>query len=333
MSLISGFCGFWILLIGLRSKILNFIAEKNRPLKETEIAKEMDFLPRFVRAWLLAAYTYKILEYDKKCGFSIDKDVKAILFDKTDPWYLEPLIKMIYQMSTFYGQYPLRMRDTRKASLSACDLPLLKTMALVTKSDFPKIRDILRKSNPGLQKKLESSGKILDIGAGLGEGAVYFCRYYRNCEVTGLDIDKKSLRLAKKKAASSFYKDRIKFLHLDAKKLNLRTKYDLIFMNLALHEIGRDKRSKIEFLKNCRKHLNPNGLLIISEASFFDDITKHRKTNSKILMGVELFEALLGDEITTIGEFRDILKKSGFKKIKEAHFLNSMRVFFSARIS
>ena len=84
------------------------------------------------------------------------------------------------------------------------------------------------------------SKKILDIGTGSGCIIISILKERKKCTGTGIDIEKKAIKLAKYNAKIQHIKNRIKFLNSDIDNFYLH-KYDLIISNppyVKLHEIN-----------------------------------------------------------------------------------------------
>ena len=87
---------------------------------------------------------------------------------------------------------------------------------------------------------INSSKKILDIGTGSGCIIISILKERKKCTGTGIDIEKKAIKLAKYNAKIQHIKNRIKFLNSDIDNFYLH-KYDLIISNppyVKLHEIN-----------------------------------------------------------------------------------------------
>ena len=88
--------------------------------------------------------------------------------------------------------------------------------------------------------KNNDSKKILDIGTGSGCIIISILKERKKCTGTGIDIEKKAIKLAKYNAKIQHIKNRIRFLNSDIDNFYLH-KYDLIISNppyVKLHEIN-----------------------------------------------------------------------------------------------
>lgn len=81
-------------------------------------------------------------------------------------------------------------------------------------------------------KKIKDNEKIIDIGTGSGVIAVTLKMYKKNCNMTALDINEKSIEVAKRNAESILgEKHNIEFICGDATKYKTENKFDIAVSN------------------------------------------------------------------------------------------------------
>lgn len=112
-----------------------------------------------------------------------------------------------------------------------------------------------------IKKHLEKHLEILD--AGCGEGNISLILAQKNHSVWGIDVSKKSIILAKKKAKILNLQNRVVFLAGDLQKLTIKKKFDVIICIEVLEHIKKDD----SVIKNLFLHLKDGGLAIITVPS------------------------------------------------------------------
>src|SRR3989344_294709 len=117
--------------------------------------------------------------------------------------------------------------------------------------------------------------KVLDIGCGRGELALWAAENGAK-KVVGIDYSRSAIILAKE--ALSHYdnrvKKRVKFMEMDAKILNFKSKsFDAIFMTEVLEHLYPEEQEII--FKKIKKIIKSNGFIFIHTApsKWFNDIT------------------------------------------------------------
>jgi len=106
---------------------------------------------------------------------------------------------------------------------------------------------------------LDESKKIslLDLGCGSGWTSIMLAKL--GLVVTGLDISKKMINIAKENAKKE--KLKINFIVSDIEKINFKNQFDRVLSYDALHHCPNE----IEVLKNAYKALKPGGIILIIE--------------------------------------------------------------------
>lgn len=108
-----------------------------------------------------------------------------------------------------------------------------------------------------LFKNLEMKDElILDIGCGWGRGTHTIKKYFKECDVTGMDIDSSFINYAK-----SNFKE-CNYVQDNLFESKLQDEYfDLIVLNCSMHFFYDEDRA----LQNIRKKLNQNGKILVTD--------------------------------------------------------------------
>jgi len=101
-------------------------------------------------------------------------------------------------------------------------------------------------------------GKILEIGAGTGRITIPLLK--QGLDVTALDIAPKMLEILKEKAKKEDIK--VKTIHADMINFRLKNKFEAIIITFRTFQHIYSVNDQLKALKNIKKHLMPNGILI-----------------------------------------------------------------------
>jgi ubiquinone/menaquinone biosynthesis C-methylase UbiE len=160
----------------------------------------------------------------------------------------------------------------------------------------------------GLDKKAGIS--MLDAGCGRGDLVTNFARKYREWKLTGIELDKERLDIAR------LVKEKMGLLNADLMPGDLTliesiNEFDIIVSSDVLEHIENDK----EVLKRLYKALKPGGTLLLTFPSIPQ--RKHLKL-------VEWREKRTGFKNTDYGHVRDGYSIAGVSEILESIGFNSI---------
>lgn len=112
------------------------------------------------------------------------------------------------------------------------------------------------------------SQKILDLGCGDGNSAVFFRKHFAGCEYFGLDTSKESVSVASSRELSG-----ATFSHYNGVDLPFSdSAFDIVFIACVLHHIDSQQHEKI--LAEVKRVLKPGGRLYIFEHNPLNPLTR-----------------------------------------------------------
>jgi demethylmenaquinone methyltransferase/2-methoxy-6-polyprenyl-1,4-benzoquinol methylase len=158
--------------------------------------------------------------------------------------------------------------------------------------------------------EIRSGEKVLDVGCGTGDQAIYFAK--KGAVVTGIDIDQEMISCALKKKRGF----NIHFQGGDATNLPfLDPVFDVAVISLVLHEIENKDRDKV--ISEMKRVVKKGGRLIFVDFNC-------PLPNSMISFYVKLVEFFAGKNHWQ--NFKSYLKEGGILKILEKNKLRLEKV-------
>lgn len=117
---------------------------------------------------------------------------------------------------------------------------------------------------------------ILEIGTAIGYSAIIMAFVRDNIKITSVERDEKRYLKAVKNVKKAHLEDRINLIFNDALEVNIKDKYDLIFIDAA-------KAQNIKFFEKFKDNLNEKGLIITDNMNFHGLTEKEEEIKSRNL--------------------------------------------------
>lgn len=114
-----------------------------------------------------------------------------------------------------------------------------------------------------VNEEIREGDKILDLCTGTGTNAINIAKKNAGVRITGVDLSKDMLIIAKSKIKKEKITN-IKLFRMDATKLKFQDEYfDKVLLSLVLHEVDEDLAASI--IQEAIRVLKPDGEIIITE--------------------------------------------------------------------
>jgi ubiquinone/menaquinone biosynthesis C-methylase UbiE len=311
---IAGYQALWTVDVGLKSGLLQAVASHG-PLSEQELARHLGFDPRYTAVWCRAAYAFELVEWDEQAGYRLAPHMAELLLDPADPQFLGGRMQFYAAINEDFRAFPAYLKSGGVWPRSEHDPFILQALESMTKPDAVMVTDIALPQSPGAVERLEAGGTILDIGAGAGFAVLHYARRFPKARVIGIEYDAAQVDLARRELAQAGV-DTVEIRHADANQLEDEDAYDLVTLNVALHETGGPPEYQ-NVLHRVHRALKPGGTVVVSELPYPDSVQAYRGQPAyQALTGVQFHEALVGCGAITQNQLRDLLLAAGFSNAR-----------------
>ena len=307
----------WFVDIGLKAGLFHAVADAGEAgIHENALSEQLGYTLRYVQVWCRGAYAFELLDWDDASGFRLAPHMESLLLDGANPRFMGGRFPFYTALYEDYRAFPEYLRTGGIWPRSAHDPFLLEALANATKPDCVMITEQVLPQAPATLARLEAGAQILDIGAGGGHHVVHYARRFPHARVVGLESDLPSIELARRALGEVGFGDRVEIRQGDANELEDEDVFDLVTLNIALHETG-DHAAYVNVLNRVRRALKPNGTVVISELPYPDSPQAYRENLVyKMLAGVQLHEALVGCGMITQGELADLLEVAQLANVR-----------------
>jgi len=303
-----------------------------RPSTSHQIAQTTGLNERYVREWLAAMVTGRIIEYDPAYEtYRLPPEHAATLTRAAGPENLANLAQYVSLMGNVeegiinafrngggvpYSAYP------RFQALQAEESAQIHDAVLI---------DVILPLVPGLGERLNTGIDVLDVGCGQGHAINLMARTFPNSRFVGYDFSEEGIA-AGKAEASSWSLTNTRFQVKDAATLNDPASYDLITAFDSVHDQAQPTR----VLRAIADALRPGGVFLMVDIAASSNLqenidhplapalyavsTMHCMTVSLALNG-EGLGTMWGEQLA-----RQKLAEAGFTNVEtkrvEGDFLN-----------
>jgi FkbM family methyltransferase len=309
----------WFIDIGLKTGLFRAVADAGESgIREDALSEKLGYTPRYVQVWCRGTYAFELLDWDDSSGYRLAPHMESLLLDGSDPRFMGGRFPFYTALYEDYRAFPEYLRKGGIWPRSAHDAFLLEALANGTKPDCVMITEQVLPQAPDTLKRLEAGAQVLDIGAGGGHHAIHYARRFPNARVVAMESDPPSIELARRALDGAGMDGRVEIREADANDLEEENVFDLVTLNIALHETG-DTANYVNVLNRVHRALKPNGTVVVSELPYPDSPEAYRAHPVyKMLAGLQLHEALVGCGMITQGELADLLKNAQFANVRVA---------------
>lgn len=256
--------------IGYKTGLFDIIAEL-KPSTSQEISQAAKLNERYIREWLGAMVTGKIIEYDPLTEkYSLPKEHSAFLTRKSGINNLAVLAQYVSLMGNVedkivecfrnggglpYSEYPKFQQLQAEETARIFDSKL-------TNQILPLIPEIDNRLNDGI--------KVLDIGCGRGRAVNLMGKAFSRSKFTGCDISHEGISSAKEEAKNMGLTN-VQFEIKDALLVEELGKFDLITAFDTIH----DQVQPTKVLKAINASLNNDGFFLMQDIAASSKVEKN----------------------------------------------------------
>jgi SAM-dependent methyltransferase len=260
---VSNLAGAWaISSIHLGDRLGLYRALLEGPATAEELAGRTRCHPRLVGEWLAGQASLGHLVRDDDTGrYELPPEHAAVLAVEESPVFLAPATGVVAAATRNQDRIEEAFRtdgavpwgEQHPSLFAAVDRFFGTTYRAALVSQWLPALD-------GVDQRLASGGRILDVGCGLGTATVLLAEACPAATVVGVDTHQPSLDEGSKRAAEAGVSDRVTFVAGRATDYG-GGPYDLICFFDSLHDMG----DPLGALTHARRHLAPGGTVLAVE--------------------------------------------------------------------
>ena len=300
-------------LAGLNSGLFDAIARHGKAgvLPET-LAQELGYFEDYVRVWCQASYTLKLLDHVGDGRFRLAEGFETLLIEDT-PNSMVPMFRLRELMIEERMEYPEFMRTGAVRTYQDHGERLSRLNADMTGGERSRNRvEYIYKRIPEVTLKLQQGARVLEVGCGTGRLLHLLAQEFPETTFVGVDIDPYGIELGNSEVKTNGLAHRISLQQRGAESLDFRQEFDIVSLNLALHEIRADVRHQA--VRGMWQALRPSGVLISNDIYYPSRLEDFRKPEHRFAVDDQATEVLWGNRHLTREEIADLFAACGFSR-------------------
>ena len=288
---------------------LGYFAEMRRrggTASAEELAQALGLDPWRTKVWCQAASAVGVLQADGDMQFTFAPFMEELLGD-TSPELLTTHV--LASLSRDFPAYPEAFRTGALKTFHDHDEDFFHHQGKISALRAPVVVAAARRLS-GMEDRLSTGGKVMDIGSGSGTVLVRFAEEFPTCQVTGIEPLQYFVETSQKLIQDEGLSSRVQVESVGGEELPFQNEFDLITMVQVFHELPDEK--KIDILIGCHRSLKPDGVLLVVDRcapETGEDLHDRRFTLSIL---EQWFEVTWGNILNTQSDIVQMLKDTGF---------------------
>ena len=309
-----------MLSVGHRTGLFDTMAEM-APSTSEEIAKKAGLNERYVREWLGAMVTGRIVEYDASKGtYHLPPEHAGSLTRAAGPANMCPMAEFVPEMAAVQDRIVTSFQKGGGVPYSQYENFQRLMAALSSDISDATLIDVTLPLVPGLVERLKEGIDVADLGCGSGHAINLMAQAFPNSRFTGYDFSEEGVGTARAEAKEMGLSN-ASFEGQDIANMDGTEQFDAITVFDAIHDQAKPR----DVLRNIHNLLRPGGLFLcvdIQASSHLHENMEHPlapmlySVSTMHCMTVSL--ALNGEGLGTMwGEqkARELMGEAGFTDI------------------
>ncbi len=306
----AGYADHRAIEMGIRHGIFKTLAQRPEGLTPAELAQAAGLDPFYMEVWCRAAYGAEVLDTNDGDNYVLAPHMDTLLLNLDSPAFTGGLFTILEQPEIF-DLFTEKFASGERIWWDQTSPEWIRAVADTGGAFNNRFIPGAISKVPGLEGRLKEGVRVLELACGMGRALVKLKTAFPKSNVTGLDGDAFSLKLARETLAKAGLDKEVELVQSTLEDLDAKEGYDVVTINVSMHEC----RDIDKVTDNVRRALKTGGRFVISDFAFPDDRTGLRTAPGRIQSGIQFFEALIGDQLLPTKAYVALLEKHGFKDV------------------
>ncbi len=309
------------------------------PLSGAELAERTGIHPRYVEEWLAAMAGAGYVEHDAAGDlFELPDEHALFLTDPSSEYYLGGLFKGLPALMAMAPRIAAAFEHGGGVSFSdfGAEMPVALEQMNRPVYESRLVRSWLP-ALPEVVAKLQAGGRAIDIGCGTGVVPVTLAKAYPASRFVGLDLDERSIAIARGYAREAAVSDRVEFVSAPVEAMPTRPGWDFV----STFDVVHDLPDPVGALTKIRSALADGGTYLMVEPKVADRLEDNRDNPfARMLYGISCLHCVpqsLAQGGPGLGacwgrsRAADLAKQAGFSRFEQLDIRSPALAFYALR--
>jgi SAM-dependent methyltransferase len=268
LSIYTGSMLTYMIDIGHRTGL--FVAAAAGQATSDELADRAGLTERYVREWLGAMVTGRIVDYDPATAtYSLPPEHAAVL--TPGPMSMAPIAAFQTHLGKHVHQVARAFREGGGVPYADYRPEFTDVMDAISRTAFDGfLIDAYLPLAPGALDQLRTGARVADIACGTGHALIVLAREFPASTFVGYDLDHGAIARARAEASGAQL-DNVTFEVCDVAQLTVDEPFDIVFVFDAIH----DQVAPTAVLAAIHNALRPGGTFVMVEPHAGDSLEEN----------------------------------------------------------
>jgi len=304
------------------------------PMRLEDVVQASGMQPRYVEEWLKGMAAAGYLAYSPQDRtYSLSDEHAYFLASEGTDHFAGGMFEMVPVLMRVAPKVVQAFEQGGGVAFEEFGPDCVTALDLINRGVYEhRFTDYWLKSLPEVILKLQSGGRMLDVGCGSGRVCIAFAKAFPKAAIFGIDPDAESIGRARQ-AASGLG---IRFEAITTDKFQGGTGFDLVTICDCIHDLAEP----VKTLKEIRALLKPEGTLFIVEPKAADRLEDNLNPVATMFYGFSIFHCMTqslargGPGLGTCmgpGTAKELLREAGFSDFRILDVKSQVNLFYAAK--
>ena len=323
--------------IGTKTGLFQAMTGKGAMRKEA-VADAAGLHARYVEEWLNGMVCAGYIEYEPGTQTYALSDEHAFLLSSHGT---DHFMGGLFGMATSVLALGPRIADSFEhgggVPFEDCGDECVQAIDIANRGNYQqRLAGYWLKALPEVVERLDTGGRALDVGCGIGAVPIALASAFPNAQVVGLDPDAESIQKARTLAKQAGMDGRVEFVDGSTADYDAGEGFDLVTACDCVHDFA----SPVATLSEIRSLLKPDGTLFVIEPKVADRLEDNINPIATMFYGFSVFHCLtqsLARDGAGLGacmgpaKTEALVREAGFGRFDVLDIKSPVNLFYAVR--